>query len=172
MPEECNKPALLCKQRDRFCYQQMASIPYLSQPLYLKHRTHRVGIWFFTILSAFQVVAKGVDLDCGSRRWCLIWSIDITFMNRSLWVKWKCPTRGQGCMLQLHIFVLCVLTTPVCTPGRYTVSTIGGSGPDKIEDIKPCSVDASSHRDGPANISRFAAPTRCVLLRKWKCING
>jgi DNA-binding beta-propeller fold protein YncE len=46
----------------------------------------------------------------------------------------------------------------------WTVSTIGGSGPDRIARVQPCSVNASNHADGPAASSRFAAPTRAAAL--------
>lgn len=48
--------------------------------------------------------------------------------------------------------------------GELEVTTIGGSGPDYLEAIKPCRDTPESHADGPAASSRFAAPTRTQMV--------
>jgi hypothetical protein len=49
-------------------------------------------------------------------------------------------------------------------PSGWTVSTVAGSGPSDIDNIKPCAVDPTMHADGAVNTSRFAAPTRAQVF--------
>eukprot|EP01084_Bolivina_argentea_P300959 519066_1 len=61
--------------------------------------------------------------------------------------------------------VLCISTkTPPSAPTGWIVSTLAGSGPDGETEVYPCKFDPESHRDGPADKSRWASPTRAQVV--------